>query len=398
MTLPKLFGPDMLADPYSIYRQLRESGPVVRDESVKAWVATGYDAVSAGLRNPLFSSDRGQMVHDRLAERGLAHLAADHFKSLLHRDPPDHTRMRGLINKAFTPKVVAALEPRVQGIVDELLAAAAAGGMDVMHSLAYPLPVIVIAELLGLPAADREKFKTWSDDVAAVFAGDIATLPEETLRRAKDAREGFVEYLKLAVAGGRAGPRDDLLTALIHAEEGGGHLSEDELYTTVILLLIAGNETTTNLIGNGLHALMRHPEPFARVWADPALIPQAVEEMLRFDSPIQLTNRQAKADIAVGGTTVPAGDWIFLVIGAANRDPAHFPNPDLFDLARENKKHLSFGAGTHFCVGAPLARLEAQVVLRSLQARYPDLRPDGEPPEYRDNFNLRGLKSLPVRY
>jgi cytochrome P450 len=398
MTLPKLFGPDMLADPYPIYQQLREAEPVVRDESLKAWVATSYDAVAAGLRNPLFSSDRDRMAYDRLGERGLAHLALDHFQSLIHRDPPDHTRLRGLINKAFTPKVVAGLEPRIQGIVDQLLDAAPAGGMDVIHALAYPLPVTVIADLLGLPAADREKFKTWSDDVSAVFAGDIGGLPEEVLRRAKDARDECVEYLESAVAARRAAPRDDLLTALLRAEEGGGHLSEDELYTSVILLLIAGNETTTNLIGNGLNALMRHPGAFARVWADPALIPQAVEEMLRFDSPVQLTTRQAKADLPVGGVMVPAGDWIFLVIGAANRDPAHFPDPDRFDLDRENKRHLSFGVGAHFCVGAPLARLEAQVVLRSLRARYPNIRPNGEPPEYRYNFNLRGLTALPVRF
>ena len=397
LTLPKLFGPEMLADPYSVYRRLRESNPVVRVPQVDAWVVTRYDAVAAGLRNPIFSSDRYPRARHRLAEKGLDHLATDRVRSLIHRDPPDHTRLRGLVNKAFTPKTVAGLEGRIQAIVDELLAAAPADGLDVIEALAYPLPVIVIAEMLGIPASDRAKFKAWSDEISVVFGGDLGAIPEPVIRRAADAREELVAYLAVAVAERRTAPRDDLLTALIRAEEGGGHLSEDELYSTAVLLLIAGNETTTNLIGNGLHALLKHPEQHARVWADPTLLPQAIEEMLRFDSPVQLTTRQAKCDLDIEGVKIPAGDWVFFVLGAANRDPAQFADPDRFDLDRTNNKHVSFGAGPHFCLGAPLARLEALVAFRSLCRRYPRLRPGGEAPEYRNNFNLRGLRSLVVR-
>lgn len=396
MTLPELFGPEMLADPYPVYRRLREAGPVVHAPQVDAWVATGYDAVAAALRHPDLSSDRYPRVRRRLAPKGLDHLAADRVRSLINQDAPDHTRLRALVSKAFTPKTVAALEGRVQGIVDELLDAAPAGGMDAVESLAYPLPVVVIAEVLGVPAADRDRFKHWSDEVSVVFAGDLGLLSEASVRRAAAAREELVEYLAAAVAERRRSPRGDLLTALIAAEEGGGRLSEDELYSTAVLLMIAGNETTTNLIGNGLNALLRHPEQRDRVWADPASIPRAVEEMLRFDSPVQLTTRLAKRDADLGGVTVPAGDWVYLVLGAANRDPAQFPDPDRFDVGRGDTRHLSFGAGAHFCLGAPLARLEALVAFRSLRARYPDLRLDAPAAEYRDNFNLRGLKALPV--
>ena len=396
--MPELFGTEMLADPYPVYRRLRESGPVVHVPQVDAWVATGYDAVSAGLRDPALSSDRYPRVRQRLAGKSLDHLATDRVRSLINRDAPDHTRLRALVSKAFTPKAITALAGRVRGIVDWLLdAAPAAGVMDVVESLACPLPVIVIAEMLGVPAADRDRFKQWSNEVSVVFAGDLGLLGEASVRRAAAAREELVEYLAAAVAERRRSPRDDLLTALIAAEEGGGRLTEEELYSTAVLLMIAGNETTTNLIGNGINVLLRHPEQLERVRADPGSIPRAIEEILRFDSPVQLTTRLAKRDVDLAGVRIPAGDWVYLVLGAANRDPDQFPDPDRFDIERLSNKHVSFGGGPHFCLGAPLARLEALVAIRSLCERYPRLRPGAGLPEYRNNFNLRGLKSLPVR-
>ena len=370
---------------------------MVHVPQVDAWVVTSYDGVTAGLRHPMVSSDRYPRVRHRLAEKGLDHLATDRVRSLIHRDAPDHTRLRGLVNKAFTPKTVSALEDRIQEIVDEMLDAAPPEGFDIVQHLAYPLPVIVIAELLGIPAADRGKFKMWSDEIAIVFSGDLGAIPDAMISRAAAAREELVAYLAAAVAERRRTPHSDLLSGLIRAEEGGSHLSKDELYSTAVLLLVAGNETTTNLIGNGLHALLRHPEQYRTVWADPDRIPQSVEEMLRYDSPVQLTTRLAKADLEIAGTRIRAGEWMFFVLGAANRDPTHFPNPDQFDLDRDNSKHLSFGAGPHYCIGAALARLEARVALRTLCRRFPKLQLDELKPEYRNNFNLRGLKSLQVR-
>jgi len=394
MTLPKLFGPEMLADPYPIYRRLRESNPVLQVAQLDAWVVTSFEGVNTGLRNPDLSSDRYPRARHKLAEKGIDHLATDRVRSLISRDAPDHTRLRGLVNKAFTPKTVASLEGRIQTIVDELLDEVSGDTIEIVRSLAYPLPVIVISEMLGVPSVDRDKFKKWSDEISIVFSGDLGAIPEVMIRRAAEAREELVEYLAAAVKERRTHPKEDLLTALIRAEENGGHLSEDELYSTAVLLLIAGNETTTNLIGNGLYALLRHPEQHRRLWDHPSLLPQGIEEMLRFDSPVQLTTRISKTEVDILGTRIPAGERIFFVLGAANRDPAHFPDPDQFDLGRSNTKHSSFGAGPHFCLGAPLARLEVSIAFRTLCQRYPKLRLGDEMPEYRNNFNLRGLKSL----
>jgi pimeloyl-[acyl-carrier protein] synthase len=250
--------------------------------------------------------------------------------------------------------------------------------------------------MLGVPPEDRGRFKQWSDEVSAALSGDIANLSEAVLRRVMIARGELVDYFKAVVRERRRNPGPDLISALTQAEEEGGRLSEDELYSTVVLLLVAGNETTTNLIGNGMLALLRHPDQMRRVWEDPALVPSAVEEMLRYDGPVQFTSRVAKADLEIHGTKISKGEWLFLILGAANRDPAQFPDPDRFDVSRADNKHIAFGAGGHFCLGAPLARLEAQITLRALRQRFPDLRTGPENPEYRNNFNLRGLNALPV--
>ena len=289
------------------------------------------------------------------------------------------------------------MEGRIDRIIEELLdAAAKKGRFDLIADLAYPLPVMVIAEMLGVPAQDRAEFKAWSDDLSAVLAGDPAALPDGTLSRVMAARAELVDYFRAIAATRRLSPGNDLLSALVQAEEEGGRLSEDELYSTLVLLLVAGNETTTNLIGNGMLALLKHDDERRRVWSDPTLVPTAVEEMLRFDSPIQFTTRLAKANLEIHDTTIREGEWLYLVIGAANRDPAQFPDPDRFDVGRSANKHIAFGAGAHFCLGAPLARLEAQLTLRAMSRRCPNLRLSGDKPEYRNNFNLRGLTSLQV--
>jgi cytochrome P450 len=394
---PQLFGPEMLANPYPFYQKLREMHPVFHVAELDAWIVTSYEAVNGALRNPQLSSDRFPRLRQRLASKGLDSLAQDRLRSMIHMDPPDHTRLRGLVNKAFTPKSVEAMAGRIQEIVNSLLEAVKSKGrMDLIEDFAYPLPVTVIAEMLGVPTEDRAQFKHWSDEVSVVLGGDVAALSETALRRATTAREELADYFQDIVRLSRKNPGTDLISALTQAEEEGGKLSEDELYSTVVLLLVAGNETTTNLIGNGMLALLRHPEEMQRVWDSPSRVPTAVEEMLRFDSPVQLTTRMAKTDLEIQGMKIPKGDWLYLVIGAANRDPVQFPAPDRFDVTRLENKHIAFGAGAHFCLGAPLARLEAQIAVRALRDHFPILRPGEEAIEYRNNFNLRGLKSLPV--
>lgn len=388
----------MLSDPYPIYERLRAAHPVFYREELGAWLVTSYDAVNTALRSPQFSSERYPRMKQVLAKRGFGELVDDRMRSMLHMDAPDHTRLRSLVNKAFTPRIVEAMEGRIQQLADQLLdAVGSRGEMDVIEQLAYPLPVMVIAEMLGVPVEDRARFREWSDETAAVASGNLAALPEEELRRGFAARNELTDYFRGKVAEQRDKRNDNLLSALVQAEEEGGRLTENELYSTLVLLLVAGNETTTNLIGNGLHALLRHPDQLRRVADDRTLIPSAVEEMLRYDSPVQLTTRAANTDLDLSRTRIKQGDFVYLFIGAANRDPAQFDHPDRFDVSRPDNKHLAFGAGHHFCLGAPLARLEAQVAIRTLLRRYPRLRLSDDDLQYRNNFNLRGLKALPTK-
>lgn len=393
--------PEFLADPYPFYHQLREHDPVHWNQVLGfgMWVLTRYPDVLFVLRDPRLSAQRrsAEVVQQALQ---LFPEAADasplaRANTMLSCDPPDHTRMRTLVNKAFTPRAVEAMRPRVQAIVDSLLdAAQERGGMDIIADLAYPLPVIVIAEMLGVPPEDRDRFKRWSDDVVATIE---PVLSPEAQRRAQQASLELTEYFRGIVEQRRQDPRDDLLSALIAAEEQGDRLTEDELYATCILLLVAGNETTTNLIGNGMLALLRHPDQLQRLREDPSLLESAVEEMLRFESPVQLTARVALEDLEVGGRQVQRGQLLLALLGAANRDPAQFPDPDRFEIARRDNRHLAFGHGIHYCLGAPLARLEAQVAFRSLLARFPRLEPAFDAPQWRPAVTLRGLASLPVR-
>jgi cytochrome P450 len=393
------FDPAFQSDPYPFYRQLRESDPVHWVDLPRieipgfdlpgVWVVTRYADVTGVLRDDRFSVRR-PMMEALAASTALAGMT----RSLLFVDPPDHTRLRTLVTKAFTPRVVEGLRPRIHAIVDDLLCSPArTGRLELIRDLAAPLPVIVIAELLGIPIADRDRFKQWSDDLVVVADGTRAMAG---IVEAERAAGELTAYLRGIIAARRVFPRDDLISALVGAHDQGRGLSEEELLATCTLLLVAGNETTTNLIGNAVLALLRHPEELARVRADTSLVRGAIEECLRYDSPVQLTSRVATPDLELGGKRILAGQEVDLILGAANRDPEQFSDPDRLDVARSDCRHLSFGHGTHFCLGAALARVEAQIALEALATRFPNLRPDDEPPRWREGFVLRGPASLPL--
>jgi pimeloyl-[acyl-carrier protein] synthase len=386
--------PTFVADPYPTYRQLRAEDPV-HHSPMGFWVLTRYDDVVAALRDP------------RLAKEAIAAFVAARFGapvpitglSMLDRDPPDHTRLRSLVSKAFTPRVVEGLRPRIQQIVDGLLTRALEkGSMDVIEEFAYPIPVNVICEMLGVPVEDHERFKGWSLDIARGLDSILLPRDSEVPKRSVASRTALAEYFRELIAKRRASPRGDLLSALIAAEEAGDKLSENELLATCILLLIAGHETTVNLIGNGTLALLRHPDQLRRLRENPALIGTAVEELLRFDGPVQRTARIPSEDVVIDGHTIAKGEMVMPFIGAADRDPAQFPDPDRLDIGRTDNRHIAFGWGIHFCLGAPLARVEGQLAINTLVQRLPSLALATDAPEFRESLTLRGLKSLPVTF
>ena len=386
--------PEFIADPYPLYHRLRTEDPV-HHSPLGFWVLTRYEDVVAALRDP------------RLAKEAIASFVAARFGapvpamglSMLDRDPPDHTRLRGLVSKAFTPRVVEGLRPRIQDIVDGLLdRVATRGSMDVIEEFAYPIPVAVICEMLGVPIEDHERFKGWSLDIARGL--DLIWLgPDSDVgRRSVASRHALAEYFRGLIAQRRAAPRSDLLSGLIAAEEAGDKLNEMELLATCILLLIAGHETTVNLIGNGMLALLRHRDQLERLQRDPGLITSAVEELLRFDGPVQRTARIPSEDVTFGRYTIAKGEMVMPFMGAANRDPAQFPDPDRLDIGRSDNRHIAFGWGIHFCLGAPLARIEGQIAINTLLRRLPKVALTTEVPEYRPSLTLRGLKALPVSF
>jgi cytochrome P450 len=387
--------PEFLADPYPTYHRLRAEDPV-HYSPLGFWVLTRYEDVAAVLRDARF-------IKEPLAALVAARFGAEVPRgvglSMLDRDPPDHTRLRGLVSKAFTPRVVEGLRPRIQEIVDGLIARAeAAGSMDLIEEFAYPIPVNVICEMMGVPVQDHERFKGWSLDIARGL--DSIWLPpdSEIPRRSAAARHAISDYFRELIAQRRASPRSDLLSALIAAEEAGDKLNEEELLATCILILIAGHETTVNLIGNGVLALLRNPEELRRLRATPGLITTAVEELLRYDGPVQRTARVASDDVTISGHTIRKGEMVMPFIGAADRDPAHFPEPDRLDLSRADNRHIAFGWGIHFCLGAPLARVEGQIAINTLVRRLPRLAFVSDTVEYRQSLTLRGLKALPVKF
>lgn len=396
-----------LDNPYPIYSVIRTVRPVlevpVPFQGPGVWLLTRHRDVHGVLRDPRFSVERTRapIVRDNLARMPeFLRQSAQGLRLMLVMDPPDHTRVRKLVNKAFTPKRIAALRGHIEALVDRLLdEAAAKGRFDLIHDLAEPLPAIVIAELLGVPAEDHRQFREWSSAlIAGIAAPGLGAPGAADARRAAALAAGqrLLAYLAETIAARRSAPRDDLISAMIQAQEERDALTDGELLATSNLLLLAGHETTTNLIGNGTLALLREPAAWRRLCDEPGLLPSAVEELLRFDGPVQATVRVALEDVEIDGRTIPQGALVLLSIGAANHDPDVFARPDELDLARDPNPHLAFGFGTHFCLGAPLARLEGQLTFAALTRRFPKLALVDESPRYRPNPVLRGLERLEV--
>ena len=386
------FLPEFIENPFPVYHRLRSEDPV-HESPMGFWVLTRYDDVAGMLRDARF----GRKGFDTLLQARFGEAGFD--LSMLFRDPPDHTRLRALVSKAFTPRVVEEMRGRIQEIVDALLDRAQdVGRMDVIADLAYPLPVIVICEMLGVPAENRDLFRRWSVDIARSLDAIALPTEPEVIERGTAARHALANYFRGLIAERRRRPKADLLSDLIAAEEQGDKLTEGELMATVLLLFVAGHETTVNLIGNGTLALLRHPVELRALRADPGLIGSAVEELLRYDGPVQRTGRMPNTDVALGGRTIPKGALVLGLIGAANRDPAHFPDPDRLDVTRGDNRHLAFGWGIHFCLGAPLARLEAQIAILALVRRLPRLALATARLEWRRASTLRGLTALPVTF
>lgn len=396
------FDPAFRADPYPAFRFLQEAAPVFQTPLPGMWIASRYQECNAVLRDPRWSSDQtnSNAFAEALTAGNVPQVPPEleGMQPFLFMDPPDHTRLRGLVSKAFTPRVVESLRPRITELVDEIMTRArAAGGMEVIADLAYPLPVTIISEMLGVPVEDKERFTAWSRELAASLDPDFGPVEPGAFQQRTRTQLEFVGYFRRLIAERRSHARDDLLSALVAVEEAGDKLSEKELLSICILLLVAGHETTVNLIGNGALAFARHPEQMALLAKDPSLARSAVEEVLRYDPPVQLTGRVALEDVALADVTVPRGEMVVTLIAAANRDPSQFDEPDRFDVTRNDARHLAFGFGAHFCLGAPLARAEGQIALTALAAMS-GLRLLSDPPAYKENLVLRGVEALPVEF
>jgi hypothetical protein len=403
--LAALADPAVLPDPYPVLARLREASPfaeAVRGKADGSLVVVGrHEGCSAILRDPRASSERGRSLLTPEPEQRRP-------QSFLSMDPPDHTRLRRLVSKAFAPRVIARLAPRIREVSDELLTGAGAdadgdtggqgGQIEVVGQLAYPLPVRIISELLGVPPGDHPRFAGWSASLAHSlqprFLGSGAGLDAA----ADQARQEFAGYFGELIAARRARPADDLLSELIRAEDDGQRLSEAELIATCVLLLVAGHETTVSLISNAILALLRHPDQLAALRADPGLAAAAVEETLRYDAPVQFTARVARGAMQIGELTALDGGVLMLLIAATGRDPEVFAEPDRFDIRRGAVGHLAFAAGPHFCLGAPLARLEATIAVQAFATRLADPELDPAGLAYKPNLNLRGPASLTVAF
>jgi cytochrome P450 PksS len=387
------------SNPFPVYARFREEAPVFRIKlpgNEVGWLVTRYEDVAQVLKHGGISKDRlGSMTPEQQAKLPwFFKFFTPLVQNMLGRDPPDHTRLRALVHKAFTPRLIERLRSRVQTLSDELLdAAARKGSMDLVAEYAFLLPVTIIAEMLGVPPGDYRKFQHWSNRLVSNtdMTDMLLSIPSVVM---------FTRYLRKLIAQRRTSLGDDLLSALIQAEEAGDKLTPDELVSMAFLLLVAGHETTVNLISGGTLALLQHPEQLERLRKEPGLIEPAVEELLRYASPVEIsTERIARENITVSGVTIPRGDLVFAVLASANRDERQFKNPNTLDLGREPNKHVSFGLGIHYCLGAPLARLEGQIALQTLVNRFPNLRlaTPAESLKWRTGFLMRGPKKLPVK-
>jgi cytochrome P450 len=383
---------------YAFYADLRREAPVypaTLPDGQTAWLLTRYDDVNRALKDERLFKDKRKLRKRAGLTRLPGFLGSLQAleKNMLDVDPPDHGRLRGLVHKGFTPRRVEQMASRVERLAEELLPGMGNGGpVDLLHRYALPIPTTIISEMLGIPAGDQHRFHRWTSAIVAASAGKslLRVLPSVLL---------FVRYLKAIIARKAAEPGDDLISALVQAEESSDRLSADEVLAMVFLLVVAGHETTVNLIGNGVLALLQHPKERERIGAQPSLYRSAVEELLRFYSPVEVaTERYAAEPVEIAGTMIPKDALVCPVIASANRDEEHFERPDELDLGRENNRHLAFGDGFHFCLGAPLARLEGRIALEKLFTRWPNARLAVPPEEirWRPGLNLRGLETLPL--
>jgi cytochrome P450 len=385
--------PAYQADPYPVLERLRRADPVHHDTVLNRYVLTRAADVQTLLWDRALSVDPRKAAPGTF-EANFVFAERDREPSMLFSDPPYHTRLRKLVSKAFSGKAVRDMRPRIEAITGELLDSIdPSGEVDLMKSFAEPLPTIVIAEMLGVDPEDREDFKRWSDTGVMSFN---PLLSADERRLVNEASAALDAYLRKALAQRRSGPRADLMTSLLQAEESGERLTEDEIVTMCALLLAAGNVTTTDLIGNGVHALLRHPDELRKLKDDPSLIKNAVEEMLRFDGPVTQSGRTPLEPYEIGGVPIGAGQSVTPSLAAANRDPAVHEDPNRFDITRSNTEHHSFGGGVHYCLGAALARAEAQIAIGMLVSRFPAIRAGESPIEWRRVPGFRGLSSLPV--
>jgi cytochrome P450 PksS len=393
--------PAFKADPYPFYARLRSEAPVHRvnlPARQTAWLITRYEDVASVLKDGRFLKNKAAALTSGQAAKQpwVPRMFRPLERNMLDLDPPDHTRLRSLVHRAFTPRLVEQMRGRIQSLAEELISATLGrGSMDLIRDYALPIPTTVIAEMLGVPEGDRRRFHRWSRSIVSASPSGWGML------RAIPSAMAFLRYIRRLVASTRNAPRDDLLGSLVHAEEAGEKLSEDELVAMVFLLLVAGHETTVNLIGNGMMALLKNPGQVARLSAEPTLIKSAVEELLRYESPLATASeRFAREDVTISGATIPRGEMVYAVIASANRDEGQFPDPDALDIAREPNRHLSFGLGPHFCLGAPLARLEGQIAIGTILSRLSDLTMavDFASLRWRRGLVLRGLEALPVTF
>jgi cytochrome P450 len=417
---------EIRANPYPFYEKLRNEDPVHWDKELGLWVLTRYADIESLYTDERFSRAQGLMRgFERLPEsdREIAAPVYQSFsKTVFYADPPYHTHLRGLMNHAFTPRRVERLRPYIQKLVDELLdRMQSTQAKDVIHDLAYPLPVMVIAELLGLPQSDRAQFKKWSDDLFAIL-GTVRPKSTALLERAAQSLDELTDYIRALSHKRREDPRDDLLTALLSVTEDDGDacphphasasalatgelirdrasfstLTGEELVSNINILLSTGHETTTHLIGNGLLALLQNPEQLKKLRDQTTLLVPAIEEMLRYDNPVQITYRSVLEDVDFKGKLIRKGDLVNTILGSANRDPERFSAPDCFNITRNEGRHLSFGMGIHFCIGAPLVRLEAEIIFETILRRFPTISLATEKLEWQEHPIFRGLKSLPI--
>lgn len=399
--MSELFLPTHRADPYTPARQLREAGPVHRTP-MGLHLLTRYADCASVLQNNAWShADEASHLHPSIA----AEEAAEELPtSFLWMDPPDHTRLRTLVSKAFTPRTVWQLRPRIEQLVTELVdAALERNEFDLIDLIAYPLPLTIVCELIGVPAKDHKAAQRWSQDLARGFDPDVLMTPEAHQARSTASRE-FMHYFRELIDQRRAEPADDLLSALAAVEDRGDVLTETELLTTCVTTLVAGHETTVNLVGSGLLALMRNPDQFELLREHPEYVPSAVEELLRYEPPVQMTTRSAKETITVAGHEFAPGDGVVVLINAANRDPDAFTDPEQLDVTRYHDRtappprHLAFSLGIHYCLGAPLALLEMEILLHELIRRVGTMELSTEELSYKQNLIVRGLAELPVRF